>query len=252
MKITGVEVFTVAPRWLFLKLSTDEGIDGWGEPTLEGRVGTMAAAVKDVEEFLIGRDPDQIEDIWQVLYRGGFYRGGPVLMSAIAGIDQALWDIKGKRYGVPVYQLLGGKVRDKMRVYSWIGGDRPSEVGQAAARQVEAGFTALKMNASEEMEYIDSFVKVEQVLARIGAVREAVGKNVGIGIDFHGRIHKGMAKVIAKELEPYPPHVHRGACAARAQRSLARHCRSHHHPHRDGRAHVLALGLQAIVAGRLC
>ena len=205
MQITAVEVFVVAPRWMFLKLSTDEGVHGWGEATLEGRVNTMAASVMELESYLIGRDPDQIEDIWQVLFRGGFYRGGPVLMSAIAGIDQALWDIKGKRYGVPVYQLLGGAVRDKMRVYSWIGGDRPVEVGEAATRQVAAGFTALKMNASEEMEYIDSFTKVEEVLARIAAVREAVGKNVGIGIDFHGRIHKGMAKVVAKELEPYHP-----------------------------------------------
>jgi galactonate dehydratase len=205
MKITSVEVFAVAPRWLFLKLSTDEGIHGWGEPTLEGRVGTMAAAVMELESYLVGRDPDQIEDIWQVLFRAGFYRGGPVMMSAIAGIDQALWDIKGQRFGVPVYQLLGGPVRDKMRVYSWIGGDRPSEVGLAAARQVAAGFTALKMNASEEMEYIDSFGKVEQVIARIAAVREAVGNNVGVGIDFHGRIHKGMAKVVAKELEPFHP-----------------------------------------------
>lgn len=205
MKITAAEVFVVAPRWLFVKVSTDEGLDGWGEATLEGRVNTMAAAVMELESYLVGRDADHIEDIWQVLFRTGFYRGGPVMMSAIAGIDQALWDIKGKRFGAPVYQLLGGPVRDKMRVYSWIGGDRPAEVGESAARQVAAGFTALKMNASEEMEYIDSFTKVEEVLSRIAAVRDAVGKNVGIGIDFHGRVHKGMAKVLAKELEPYHP-----------------------------------------------
>ncbi len=205
MKITGAELFSVAPRWLFLKLSTDEGICGWGEPTLEGHVATMAAAVREMEPYLRDRDPDHIEDLWQVLYRAGFYRGGPVLMSAIAGIDQALWDIKGKRYGLPVHQFLGGAVRHKMRVYSWIGGDRPAEVGQAASRQVAAGFTALKMNASEEMEYIDSFRKVEAVVERVGAVREAVGMDVGIGIDFHGRIHKAMAKVIAREIEPFHP-----------------------------------------------
>lgn len=205
MKITATELFPVAPRWLFLKLSTDEGIYGWGEPIVEGRAATVAAAVKEMEPYFLGRDPDQIEDIWQVLYRGGFYRGGPVLMSAIAGIDQALWDIKGKRYGMPIYQFLGGPVRDKMRVYSWIGGDRPAEVAVSAAQQVSAGFTALKMNASAEMEYIDSFRKVEEVVERVAAVREAVGIDVGIGIDFHGRIHKAMAKVIAKELEPFHP-----------------------------------------------
>jgi galactonate dehydratase len=205
MKITGIELFTVAPRWLFLKLSTDQGICGWGEPTLEGHVGTMVAAVHELEPYLLGREPDQIEDIWQVMYRAGFYRGGPVLMSAIAGIDQALWDIKGQRYGLPIHQFLGGTVRQKIRVYSWIGGDRPAEVGQAAKAQAAAGFTALKMNASAEMEYIDSFRKVEAVIERVAAVREAVGLDVGIGIDFHGRIHKAMAKVIAKELEPFHP-----------------------------------------------
>jgi galactonate dehydratase len=163
------------------------------------------AAVTEMSEYLIGKDPMRIEDIFQVLYRGGFYRGGPILSSAISGIEQALWDIKGKFYNAPVYDLLGGACRDKIRVYSWIGGDRPSDVGEAAKRQVEAGFTAVKMNATEELHYIDSIVKVEAAIARIAAVRDAVGKEVGIGIDFHGRVHKSMAKILAKELEPYKP-----------------------------------------------
>jgi galactonate dehydratase len=203
MKITNVELFTVPPRWLFTKISTDEGVSGWGEPIVEGRAATVATAVTEMAENLIGRDPDQIEDIWQVLYRGGFYRGGPILMSAIAGIDQALWDLKGKRYGLPIYQFLGGAVREKIRVYSWIGGDRPADVGIHARKQVAAGFTALKMGASEEMHYIDSFAKVEAVVERVGAAREAVGSGVGIGVDFHGRLHKAMAKVMARELEPF-------------------------------------------------
>ena len=203
MKIRGVELFAVPPRWLFLKIATDEGVSGWGEPIVEGRAATVAAAVKEMEGYLLGRDPDQIEDLWQVLYRGGFYRGGPVLMSAISGIDQALWDIKGRRYHLSVYQFLGGAVREKIRVYSWIGGDRPSDVGAHAKQQVAAGFTALKMGASEEMHYIDSFAKVEAVVERVAAAREAVGTGVGIGVDFHGRLHKAMAKVMAKELEPF-------------------------------------------------
>lgn len=203
MKITSIELFEVPPRWLFLKVSTDEGIDGWGEPVIEGRAATVAAAVEELSEYLVGRDPNQIEDIWQVLYRSGFYRGGPISMSAIAGIDQALWDIKGKRYGLPVYEFLGGAVRHKVRVYSWIGGDRPSDVGAAAKEKQAAGFTAIKMNASEEMHYIDSFSKVEEILQRVDAVRGAVGKDFGIAVDFHGRIHKPMAKVIAHELAPF-------------------------------------------------
>src|SRR3712207_818682 len=152
---------------------------------------------------LFRSDPDQIEDIWQVLYRGGFYRGGPVLMSAIAGIDQALWDIKGRRYQLPIYQLLGGRVRDRMRVYSWVGGERPEDIAAHARTQIAAGFTALKMGATEEMHYVDSFAKVEAVVERVAAVRSAVGSGIGIGVDFHGRLHKAMAKVMARELEPY-------------------------------------------------
>jgi galactonate dehydratase len=145
----------------------------------------------------------QIQDIWQILYRARFYRGGPVNMSAIAGIDQALWDIKGKRHGVPVYDLLGGAVRAKMRVYAWIGGDRPADVAKDAKDKQALGFTAIKMNATEEMHYVETFDHVETVIARVSAVREATGTGFGIAVDFHGRVHKPMAKVLAHELEPY-------------------------------------------------
>src|SRR6188768_3377546 len=147
MKITRLTTYRVAPRWLFLKIETDEGIVGWGEPVIEGRADTVDAAVHELGDYLIGRDPARINDLWQVLYRGGFYRGGAILMSAIAGIDQALWDIKGKALGVPVYQLLGGAVRDKMKVYSWIGGDKPANMVAAALARVEQGYKAVKMNA---------------------------------------------------------------------------------------------------------
>lgn len=124
MKITSYELFQVPPRWLFLKIETDEGVTGWGEPVIEGRAATVKTAVDELMNYLIGKDPLQIEDHWNVMYRSGFYRGGPILMSAISGIDQALWDIKGKHLGVPVHQLLGGKARESIKVYSWIGGDR--------------------------------------------------------------------------------------------------------------------------------
>lgn len=187
VKITEIELFSVPPRWLFVKLSTDEGVTGWGEPVVEGRAETVKAAVLEARDVLIGRDPDQIEDIWQTLYRGAFYRGGPILMSAIAGIDQALWDLKGQRYGLPIYQFLGGRAREKIRVYSWIGGDRPQDVGSQAREKQTQGFTAIKMNACEEMHYVDSHAKVDGVLERVGAVREACGKEFGIAVDFHGR-----------------------------------------------------------------
>jgi galactonate dehydratase len=205
MKITDLELFMVPPRWLFLKISTDSGISGWGEPVVEGHTQTVATAVQEASSFLVGQDPTRIEDLWQLLYRARFYRGGPVLMSAIAGIDQALWDIKGKHYGAPVYELLGGRVRDRMRVYAWIGGDNPSDVAQDARRKAQAGFTAIKMNATSQMQYIDSFDKVDAVVARVSEVREATGRAFGIAVDFHGRVHKSMAKALAKELEPLHP-----------------------------------------------
>lgn len=141
-------------------------------------------------EYVIGKDPARIEDIWSTIYRAGFYRGGGVLMSAISGIDQALWDIKGKLFNAPVYQLMGGACRDKVRVYSWVGGDRPHDVGQAAFEKMQEGFTAVKMNATEELQMIDSYDKIDAVLERVSAIRERCGKYFGIAIDFHGRVHK--------------------------------------------------------------
>lgn len=205
MKISIIETFKVPPRWLFLKVTTDEGIIGWGEPVVEGRASTVEACVRELEPYLIGKNPMNIEDIWNELYRGGFYRGGPILMSAIAGIDQALWDIKGKYYDAPVYDLLGGTCREKTRVYSWIGGDRPNDILEHAKIAHDNGFTAIKMNATEELQIIDSFSKVENVLERVAIIRENLDKDFGIGIDFHGRVHKPMAKILAKELEQYHP-----------------------------------------------
>lgn len=205
MKITALKTWCVPPRWCFLKIETDAGLVGWGEPVLEGKAKTVEACVHELSELVIGKDPRRIEDIWQMLYRGGFYRGGPILMSAIAGIDQALWDIKGKALGVPVHELLGGAVRDKMRMYCWIGGDRPHEIGRQAKEVVASGFTAFKMNGTPELQIIDSYEKVDDAVARIAEAREAVGMGVGIAVDFHGRVHKPMAKILLKELEPFRP-----------------------------------------------
>lgn len=205
MKITSVQAFLVRPRWCMVKIETDAGISGWGEAVLEGKAETVRACVGEMTDYLIGRDPAQIEDIWNTLYRGAFYRGGGILMSAIAGIDQALWDIKGKRFGAPVYELMGGACREKVRVYSWIGGDRPSDVANAAKEKQAQGFTAIKMNATEELQYVDSYEKIDAVLERVDSIRRATGRGFGIAIDFHGRVHRPMAKVLAKKLEQFDP-----------------------------------------------
>ncbi|MCM8536415.1 MAG: galactonate dehydratase [Lentisphaeraceae bacterium] len=205
MKITKLELFKLPPRWLFLKITTDRGIVGWGEPVIEGRSETVKAAVKEFEEYLIGKDPRRIEDIWQTLYRGGFYRGGPILMSALSGIDQALHDIKGKALGVPVYDLLGGHVRDKMKMYCWIGGDDPQGVAAGVKEKQQQGYKAVKMNGTGRLDWIDSYQKVEEIEERMSTIRETVGNSIEIGIDFHGRVHKGMLKRLIRAIEKYNP-----------------------------------------------
>lgn len=205
LQIENIELFKVPPRWLFLKITTKEGIIGWGEPVVEGKADTVAACVQELSKHFIGRSANEIEDIWQTIYRGGFYRGGPILMSALAGIDQALWDIKGKSLGVPVHELLGGAVRNKMKMYCWIGGDTPDVVIEQAQSKVKEGYTAVKMNATGAMEWIDSTKKIKSVTKNIQLLREEFGDDLDIGLDFHGRVHKGMMKRLITELEPYNP-----------------------------------------------
>ncbi len=205
MKITKLKTFLVPPRWLFLKVETDEGVSGWGEPVLEGHAATLAAKIAELDDFLIGRDPMRIEDIWQMIYRNGCYRGGPVLMSALSGVDMALWDIKGRVLGVPVHSLLGGPVRERIRSYCWIGGDRPHNLVAGAKAMREAGFDAVKFNICEELQFVDTFAKVDGIVKTLFELREAVGATMDLAFDFHGRVHAPMARVLLKELEPLRP-----------------------------------------------
>ncbi|WP_016697241.1 galactonate dehydratase [Actinoalloteichus spitiensis] len=194
MKITRVETFLVAPRWLFCRVETDEGIVGWGEPVVEGRAHTVRTAVHELAELLVGEDPLRIEDHWQRMTKGAFYRGGPVLSSAVAGLDQALWDIAGKAFDAPVHQLLGGPVRDRVRVYGWVGGDEPTEIAEAIAAQVEAGLTAVKMNGSGRMSRAGTVAEIDGVLARLAAAREVLGPHRDVAVDFHGRFTAATAR----------------------------------------------------------
>ena len=202
MKIARIETIKVPPRWMFVRVETDEGHVGWGEASLEGHAGAVEGAFSELRERFIGHDPFRIEDAWQVGYRGGFYRGGPVLMSALSGLDQALWDIKGKALGVPVWQLLGGKVRDRIQCYAWIGGDKPEEVGEAAAGRKAQGFKAIKMNATSEMQWLDTPASLKATVARVAAVRD---QGVDAALDFHGRVHKPMARQLADRLMEVSP-----------------------------------------------
>jgi galactonate dehydratase len=206
LKITRVETFAVPPRWLFCRIGTDDGLVGWGEPVVEGRADTVRTAVGELaEQFLIGADPLRIEDLWQLMTKGSFYRGGPVLSSAVAGIDQALWDIAGKSLGAPVHQLLGGPVRERARAYSWVGGDEPAQVRDEISAQVEAGFTAVKMNASGRMSRLPSLAEMTEVAARAEAAREVLGPDRDFAVDFHGRFSTAGAIRAVGVLQPYGP-----------------------------------------------
>jgi galactonate dehydratase len=205
VKIDRIETFLVPPRWLFCRVETDDGLVGWGEPVVEGRAEVVRAAVDVLAEYLLGQDPLAIERHWQVLTRGGFYRGGPVLSSAVAGLDQALWDIAGKAYGAPVHALLGGPVRDRVRVYGWIGGDEPAELAEQAAAQLEAGMTAVKMNASGRLAPVPTAGDVAGIVARAAAVREVLGGDHDLAIDLHGRATFPAARAILPALADVHP-----------------------------------------------
>ena len=205
MKISGYELFFVEPRWLFLRLDTDEDISGWGEPIVEGKARTVATAVSEMLDQLQGEDATRIEDHWQTLTKGGFYRGGPVFSSAIAGIDQALWDIAGKSLGVPIHRLLGGAVRDKVRIYGWIHGDTAEELAESARGQVAKGLTAMKMGACGRLTALDTAAEIGRIVERVAAVRDVIGPERDLAIDFHGRFTGPMSRRVLPLLEPYLP-----------------------------------------------
>ncbi|MEA3004676.1 MAG: galactonate dehydratase [Sphingomonadales bacterium] len=199
MKIARIETFYVPPRWLFVRIEADEGAVGWGEASLEGHAEAVDGAFAALRDRFLGHDPFRIEDIWQIAYRGGFYRGGAVLMSALSGLDQALWDLKGHALGLPAWQMMGGKVRDRIRAYAWIGGDRPHEIADAARFRRGQGFSAVKMNATAELDWIGTPKAFDEVIERVKA---AQAEGVDVGLDFHGRVHRPMAKQLARALEP--------------------------------------------------
>lgn len=204
-EITRVETFVVPPRWLFVRIETGDGVVGWGEASLEGHSDAVRAVVDQFAEHLVGSDPGRIEDHWQVLTKSGFYRGGAVFGSAVSGVDQALWDIKGKSLGVPVHELLGGAVRERIRMYGWVGGDDPSGVVAAIEGLLSVGLTAVKMNASGAMGRLGTVAEIDAVLDRVSAAREVLGPHRDVAVDFHGRFTLANARRIAPLLEPLRP-----------------------------------------------
>jgi galactonate dehydratase len=202
LRVTRLETYLVQPRWLFLKVHTNAGIVGLGEPIVEGRAETVATAVKEIEPYLIGKDPRRVVHHWQAIYRHAFYRGGPVLTSALSGIDMALWDIKGKALGVPVYELLGGPTRNRVRVYAHV--QTPADIRRALGE----GFTAFKTNPGfrrRSPRFLESPAQVRQAVEHFAALRREAGDDAEIANDFHGKVSPALAKVLIKGLEPYHP-----------------------------------------------
>lgn len=202
LQITELEAFKVQPRWLFLKVHTNAGIVGLGEPIVEGRADTVKTAVEEASEYLVGKDPRRVMHHWSAIYRHAFYRGGPVLTSALSGIDQALWDIKGKALGVPVYELLGGPTRNRVRVYAHTGGG-----AEGIKQGIEQGFKTFKTGVAKEdpWKIIESPSGIDYAVEHFATLREAAGPDVDIGIDFHGAVSPQSASLLINKLEEYDP-----------------------------------------------
>jgi galactonate dehydratase len=203
VRIADVECFRVPPRWLFVRVRADDGAEGWGEAIVPKRPQAVAGAVADLAANVRGEDAARIEDLWQRMHAGAFFRGGPILATAAAAIEQALWDLKGRRHGLPVYEFLGGAVRERTRAYAWIGGDSPADVVAHAETRVAQGFTAVKMNATAQLDYVDHHGAVDAAVERVASLRERFGSELGIALDFHGRVHRAMARTLLRELEPF-------------------------------------------------
>lgn len=244
LKITKLETFLVKPRWLFLKIHTNAGIVGYGEPITEGRALTCATAVKETEPYLIGKDPRAIQHHWQAIYRHAFYRGGPILTSALSGIDQALWDIKGKALGIPVYEFFGGPTRNKVRVYAHAG--TPERMKEAMAQ----GFNAFKTGPSKRRpaRYMETPAAIERVGEVFGELRRTVGNEADIGVDFHGAISPALAKVLIKKLEPYNPMFIEEPCQAQNHDIMADIAKSTHIPIATGERVFTKWGFQEVLS----
>jgi galactonate dehydratase len=246
LRVTRLETLLVKPRWLFLKVHTNAGIVGLGEPVVEGRALTVATAVKEIEPYLVGKDPRAVVHHWQAIYRHAFYRGGPILTSALSGIDMALWDIKGKALGVPVYELLGGPTRRRVRVYAHAGS--PSKIQAFMAR----GFTAFKTQPAlrRPARYIETPAQVHHAAESFAELRKAGGGEVDIAVDFHGAISPATAKLLIKALEPYQPMFIEEPCQAQNHDIMAEIARGTYLPIATGERIFTKWGFREVLEKR--
>jgi galactonate dehydratase len=209
VRIASVEPLIVdvgSRNWLFVVVETDEGVSGIGEGSLPGHPRAVAAAVEEYGEYVVGGDPARIQHLWQLMYRQPFFRSGAVTLSAMSAIEQALWDIKGKVAGLPVYELLGGRCHERIKLYAnGPAGSTPEEIAESALAIVDSGFTAMKTGLESPVLPVQGDGLVRKAAERMEAIRAAVGEDVEIAWDAHGRLSPAMAIKVARSLEPYDP-----------------------------------------------
>lgn len=239
IQVTRVEAFVLRNSWVFVKVSTDAGISGWGE-MLKDDAKACAAGALEVGDYLVGQDPCRVVHHWQAIHRGAFYRGGPIKTAISSGIDQALWDIKGKVYGVPVYKLLGGPTRDRVRVYGAI--------------DEKTGVNAMKTGPRGEerkaIKYVEGWKYVDEVVERFRALREKYGSEVDIGLDFHGAVQPPTALLMMKALEPYNPWFYEEIVQALNVDVMAELARKTHVPIATGERIFTKWGFREILEKR--
>jgi len=253
MKITGFETIPTQGRSMVLKMFTDEGITGYGEPMNYEHWRVVARAVDDMATYLVGKDPLQIEDHWQAMYRSSYSRSMPVLIGALSGIEMAMWDVFGKKVGMPVWQLLGGKVRDRIRVYTGTGGGTAEECAENAKKAVAQGFKAVKMGATPRpVRFVDTPKTIDFMVSRVAAVREAVGDDVDIAVDLHRRLSPTMARIFVKELEPLRPLFAEEPCHPENNEALLGLANSTTVPIATGERHLTRWGFRELIEREMC
>jgi len=264
VKITGISTVVVNAQmrnWVFVKVSTDDGLVGWGEASLEWKTRSVVGAVADLEPLIIGQDPRRVEHIYQILYRQGFFRPGMIGMSAISGIEMACWDIFGKSLGLPVHALLGGRVRDQVRMYDHLGGgemtslyleDKADEMTERARESVAAGYTALKVLIVPRTRPLDGARVLAHAEHLFSCLRDAIGPEIVLMVDFHGRTTPAMAIQYGKLLEPYRPFFFEEVCPPENVAAMAEVARALSTPLATGERLVTRYQFRELLEARAC
>jgi galactonate dehydratase len=254
LKITNMKVFGVSltPNsdrpFVFVKLETDGGVIGWGEGTLEGKAGAVMACINDFRDFVIGSDPMQVEHHWQSMYVQSFYRAGPVMGSAISGIDQAMWDIRGKVLGLPVYQLLGGPFDSRgVRGYYHADGQNREQLQKLRGTAMQIGVSCFKMGIPGYYEWIETSRNIDRAVKSMQMAREALGPDIDVAVDFHAKTSPSVASILVKEVEPLNLLFVEEPCPPENVKAMARIARRSTTPIATGERLIASYGTRELI-----